>query len=44
MKKRKHLFQKDEDAFLKMDYEWLCSSQINNEFEIDVTTFNDLIE
>jgi rhodanese-related sulfurtransferase len=35
---------KDENAFLKMDYEWLCSSKINNAFEIDVAQFDDYIE
>ena len=37
MKKHKHLIPKDEEAFLKMDYEWLCSSQISNAFEIDAS-------
>ena len=27
-----------------MDYQWLCSSPTNNAFEIDVATFDDLIE
>ncbi len=35
---------KDEAAFLKMDYEWLCSPQTNNKFEIDVKEFDNLIE
>ena len=34
---------KDEEAFLKMNYEWLCASQTNNEFEIDEAKFNNLI-
>ncbi len=38
------LIPNDEEAFLKMDYEWLCSSHINNKFEIDVAAFNKLVE
>ncbi len=38
------LSPKDLAAFLEMDYEWLCSSQINNSFEIDAAKFNNLIE
>jgi len=38
------LIPKDEEAFLKMDYEWLCSSPINNAFEIDSMQFDSLIE
>ena len=37
------LILKHEEAFLKMDYDWLCSSQLNNAFEIDVATFDDLM-
>jgi adenylyltransferase/sulfurtransferase len=40
----KELIPKDEDEFIEMDYDWLCSSQTNNKFEIDVAQFNDLIE
>lgn len=39
-----NLIPKDIEAFLKMDYEWLCSSQLNNKFKIDVTEFNKLID
>lgn len=42
--KAQALLQRDEAAFLKMDYEWLCSSQVNDVSEIDVTTFNSLTE
>jgi len=38
------LIPKDSAAFLETDYEWLCSSETNNAFEIDTTTFDDLIE
>ena len=38
------LLPKDEAAFLKMDYEWLCASQVDNVFEIDVVQFNNLID
>ncbi len=43
-KEAQYLIPKDEAAFLKMDYEWLCSSQTNNAFEIDATEFDTLIE
>ncbi|MEP6465409.1 MAG: HesA/MoeB/ThiF family protein [Parafilimonas sp.] len=32
------------NAFLKMNYEWLCSSTLNNQFEIDTLKFDSLIE
>jgi molybdopterin/thiamine biosynthesis adenylyltransferase len=38
------LIPKDENAFLKMDYEWLCSSQTNNSFEIGIVEFDDYLE
>lgn len=38
------LIPKDEDAFLKMDYDWLCSSQTNNDLEIDTVQFDELIK
>jgi adenylyltransferase/sulfurtransferase len=38
------LIPRNENAFVKMDYEWLCSSQTNYDLEIDVAQFNDLIE
>jgi len=38
------LIPKDKKAFLKMDYEWLCSSQTNSPFEIDVIQFDSLVE
>ncbi|HVX27996.1 MAG TPA: HesA/MoeB/ThiF family protein [Parafilimonas sp.] len=34
---------KDEDAFLRMDYDWLCSAEINKVFEIDIADFDKLI-
>lgn len=34
----------DKNAFLKMNYEWLCSSTLNNQFEIDTLKFDSLIE
>lgn len=34
---------KDQDAFLRMDYDWLCSSEINKVFEIDIADFDNLI-
>lgn len=37
------LIPKNESAFLKTDYVWLCSSPVANE-EIDATTFNNLVE
>jgi molybdopterin/thiamine biosynthesis adenylyltransferase/rhodanese-related sulfurtransferase len=42
-KEAQQLIPKDEETFLEMDYDWLCASQINNAFEIDLATFNDLI-
>ena len=38
------LVPENEEAFLKMDYEWLCSSQINKQLEIDVDRFDNLID
>ena len=38
------LIPKDETEFLKMDYKWLCASDRNNKFEIDVTEFDELVE
>ena len=38
------LLPKDEEAFLKMDYEWLCASQLSEAFEIDVVQFDNLID
>jgi adenylyltransferase/sulfurtransferase len=38
------LLPKDEEEFLKMDYEWLCASPINKTFEIDIAQFDNLIE
>lgn len=38
------LIPKDETAFLKMDYDWLCSSQANNKFEIGIAQFDELVE
>ena len=38
------LIPKNKAAFLKMGYEWLCSSSINNELEIDAIEFNNLID
>jgi adenylyltransferase/sulfurtransferase len=38
------LIPKDKEAFLKMDYEWLCSSQANDAFEIDIVQFDEFIE
>ncbi len=37
------LIPKNEEAFLKMDYEWLCSSKTNRNFEIDAEQFNSLL-
>lgn len=37
------LIPKDEKAFLKMDYDWLCSSETNKNLEIDVEQFNELL-
>jgi adenylyltransferase/sulfurtransferase len=34
---------KDEDAFLRMDYEWLCAPQAINAFEIDSAQFDNLM-
>lgn len=42
-KETRSLIPKDEAAFLKMDYVWLCSSPVSSN-EIDVDTFNSLIE
>ncbi len=42
-KEGQQLIPKDEAMFLNMDYDWLCSTSINNELEIDTTAFNDLI-
>jgi rhodanese-related sulfurtransferase len=39
-----NLIPKDKEAFLRMDYEWLCSSQASNTLEIDHTQFDNLIE
>jgi adenylyltransferase/sulfurtransferase len=36
------LIPKDENAFLEMDYDWLCSSKIN-EVEIDAVQFENMI-
>ncbi len=38
------LIPKDETAFLNTDYNWLCSSEINDVNEIDVTAFNNIIQ
>ena len=38
-----NLIPKDEDVFLKMDYDWLCSSQTNKDFEIDVVQFENFM-
>lgn len=35
---------KDENEFLNTDYEWLCSSPVENDDEIDIETFNDLLK
>jgi len=35
---------KDEEAFLKMNYELLCASEINNSFEIDEIQFDGFIK
>jgi len=35
---------KDENDFLSLDYEWLCSSPINNDVEIDVAAFDRMME
>jgi len=40
----RQLLPKNAEAFLKMDYEWLCSSQLNNAFEIYTEQFNSFIE
>ncbi len=42
-KETRSLIPKNETAFLKTDYAWLCSSPVSND-EIDVNTFNTLIE
>jgi len=42
-KETRSLIPANEAAFLKTDYEWLCSSPIIND-EIDADTFNRLIE
>jgi molybdopterin/thiamine biosynthesis adenylyltransferase/rhodanese-related sulfurtransferase len=46
-KETRSLIPKNEAAFLKMDYEWLCSSEIKHPIaigsEIDADTFNTLI-
>jgi molybdopterin/thiamine biosynthesis adenylyltransferase/rhodanese-related sulfurtransferase len=39
-----NLIPENEAAFFKMDYEWLCSSQTNNAFEIDAIEFDIFIE
>ena len=38
-----NLILKNENEFLKMNYEWLCSSETNKNFEIDVEQFDDLL-
>jgi adenylyltransferase/sulfurtransferase len=38
------LIPKDKESFLKMDYEWLCSSTKNREFEMNADEFNKLIK
>ncbi len=38
-----NLIPKDKEVFLNMDYDWLCSSVMNSEFEIDTDEFNNLI-
>ncbi len=38
-----HLIPKNENEFLKTNYEWLCSSETNKNFEIDVDQFDDLL-
>ena len=43
-KEVQELIPKDKESFLNMDYDWLCSSQINKEFEIDDVEFNQLVE
>lgn len=35
---------KDEDAFLKMDYDWLCASKVDDELEIDCQQFDLMID
>jgi molybdopterin/thiamine biosynthesis adenylyltransferase/rhodanese-related sulfurtransferase len=35
---------KNAEAFLQMDYEWLCSSRLNDAFEIYTEQFNSFIE
>ncbi len=42
-KETRSLIPKDEKEFLKIDYEWLCASPIQ-EAEIDTVTFNRLIK
>lgn len=34
---------KSREAFLNTDYEWLCTSSLNNKFEIDDAVFNNLL-
>lgn len=43
-KEAHQLLPKDEEAFLKMDYEWLCASPESNAYEINVTQFDELIK
>jgi len=37
------LIPKDENEFLNTDYEWLCSSETRNNFEIDIEQFDDFL-
>ena len=37
------LIPKNESEFLKMDYKWLCSSETNKSFEINVEQFDDFL-
>jgi len=43
-KEAQALIPKDREAFSKMDYEWLCSSETNDAFEINTTQFDSLIK
>ena len=42
-KEAQNLIPEDETAFVNMNYEWLCSSETNKYFEIDVMQFDDFI-
>jgi adenylyltransferase/sulfurtransferase len=41
--KAQALIPKNETDFFKTNYEWLCSSEINKNWEIDVEQFDDLL-